>query len=179
MEWLRGVIKIVQTLILSYVFLVVLTGVGNAQESLEIKHDESGGTTTVTTKTQQLAGEPLNGVHLKLVGTYESEAPTKITRIGVLIFSVGDKAGFEKNAELILRVNRAELRLGQMRREFVEDDSIRYMEGLYIDVSLEKLRMLASSSRVEGTVGTKRFVLRPIHQKAIKSFVEYFESCAK
>ena len=73
----------------------------------------------------------MNGLLIKVVGVYEDEQPTKIKNIGLLIFSVADKAKSETNRELALVVNGKRIQLGQMRLAFVEDDSVRYMEGLY------------------------------------------------
>lgn len=160
----------------SLVSLIVLAASVSAQETLEFKHNESERTTTVTTPTQQLAGKPLNGLLIKVVGVYEDEQPTKIKNIGLLIFSVADKARFETNRELALMVNSKRIQLGPMRLAFVEDDSVRYMEGLYVTTDLDMLLRLANSSKVGGTIGGRRFVIAQEHREAIKVFVRFFTS---
>lgn len=158
------------------VSLIVFAASVDAQQGLEFKHNESECTTTVTTPTQQLAGKPLNGLLIKVVGVYEDEQPTKIKNIGLLIFSVADKAKFETNRELGLVVNGKRIPLGQMRLAFVEDDSVRYMEGLYVTTDLDMLVKLANSSRVGGTIAGRHFVIREEHREAIKAFVRFFTS---
>ncbi len=62
----------------SLVSLIVFAASADAQQALEFKHNESERTTIVTTSTQQLAGKPMNGLLIKVVGVYEDEQPTKI-----------------------------------------------------------------------------------------------------
>ena len=109
----------------SLVSLIVFAASVDARQTLEFKHNESERTTTVTTPTLQLAGKPMNGLLIKVVGVYEDEHPTKIKHIGLLIFSAADKAKFETNRELGLVVDGKRVQLGQMRLAFVEDDSVR------------------------------------------------------
>lgn len=160
----------------SLVSLIVFAASVDAQRALEFKHNESERTTTVTTSTQQLAGKPMNGLLIKVVGVYEDEQPTKIKNIGLLIFSVADKAKFGTDRELALVINGKRIQLGQMRLAFVEDDSVRYMEGLYVTTDLDMLVKLANSSKVDGKIGGRRFVMTETHREAIKEFIRFFTS---
>ncbi len=53
---------------------------------------------------------------------------------------------------------------------------MRYMEGLYISTDLDMLVRLANSSKVDGKIGGRRFVIREEHREAIKVFVSFFTS---
>jgi hypothetical protein len=159
----------------SLLSLIVVAASAEAQQTLEFKHNESEHTTTVTTPTQQLAGKPLDGLLMKVVSVYEDQRPTKIKSIGLLSSSVADKARFETHRELVLVVDGKRVELGEKRLALVEDDSVRYMEGLYV-TNLDMLVRLENASNVGGTIGGRRFVIREEHREAIKEFVRFFRS---
>jgi hypothetical protein len=169
----QGVI-IVKRIVLPAATLIVLVTAAQAQQNLQIGYNKLTDQTTVRTQKQLLTGVTLDGLHLVIVGMHGGKEFNTATNLGILIFSVADEPQFKGDRGLSFAINRELLRLGQMVIGFEEDDSIRYMEALYLGVSQEVLRKLADGKKVRGKVGSKEFELKKVHQEAIKTFLQYF-----
>jgi hypothetical protein len=153
-----------------------------AQENLEIKYDAGTDKTTVTTKTHHVSGDPLNGLHIKLVGLYHGRDIKPTDQMGLIVFCVSeDGLQFRKNKdkELSFLVDGKKVKIGEVYLAFQEYDLIRFMQGLYARIDLPTLTRIANATKAEGKVGSKEFTLNQELQGAIKAFVEYFSLTQK
>lgn len=66
------------------------------QHNLEMKNDSATDRTTVTTKTQTVSGQPLDGLQLKIVGIFEGKTVAPTGQLGLILFAVS-KAGIAAN----------------------------------------------------------------------------------
>jgi len=152
-----------------------VTSAQHTDQRLEFKYDPATNKTTVTTKTQKVSGQPLDGLHLKVVGSFGGKKVVPTEQIGLILLSVSKEeilSGEYKT--LVLIVDGKKIIVGEMVVTFQEYDSICHMQGFYIRVGLAMLRKLTSAKKVEGRLGHKEFALKRDHQVAIKDFVNYF-----
>jgi hypothetical protein len=78
-----------EVFVLSFVFLMTwMTSAQHTDQRLEFKYDSATNKTTVTTKTQKVSGQPLDGLHLKVVGSFGGKKVVPTEQIGLILFSV-------------------------------------------------------------------------------------------
>jgi hypothetical protein len=146
------------------------------QEGFDNTYDKFKDTTTVTSPTMQLFGTLTNGLQLKLIGVYEGQKPTQPKETGIMLFSVADERQFRDDTELIFLINDERLKLGKMQIAMRDYKSGRYMEGLYLAVTLETIKRLADGKTVEAKVGSKEFRITAGQQDILKAFIRRFDN---